>query len=285
MSNCEDMNIVPKPGAKIETKELQHIMLGVLTTFAGFCEKNQLRYYLDAGTLLGAIRHKGFIPWDNDVDVGMPREDYNRLLLLMEGMRDQLDENIVIERPENTIYSFLKIGDRRTRLIEFPEKNPIECYAYIDVFPQDGIRSLNRRAKMVCWMSEKLSLLHWFCKYSIPCWKKNSGMLKRFVAYTGDLLLRDKQCGYRLQMRLINRYIKRNPFDQCAYGTTLVNGEYQKCAPIAYCTRTVDYPFEGRMFKIPETFDEYLTALYGKDYMTPPPEDKRWIHNIECYWR
>ena len=88
MSNCEDMNIVPKPGAKIETKELQHIMLGVLTTFAGFCEKNQLRYYLDAGTLLGAIRHKGFIPWDNDVDVGMPREDYNRLLLLMEGMRD-----------------------------------------------------------------------------------------------------------------------------------------------------------------------------------------------------
>ena len=110
---------------KISLKEHQQIMLEIMTEFADFCENNNLRYFLDAGTLLGAVRHKGFIPWDNDADVCMPRPDFDKLYILLEERNFKINDHLILEKPEDTIYPFFKIGDLRTRMVEFPDSFPV----------------------------------------------------------------------------------------------------------------------------------------------------------------
>ena len=99
---------------EISLREHQLVMLGILKEFAKFCEEHDLSYFLDAGTLLGAVRHHGFIPWDNDLDVCMPRPDFNKFLALLKEKNYRLNDYLVLERPEETIYPFFKIGDTRT---------------------------------------------------------------------------------------------------------------------------------------------------------------------------
>ena len=114
--------------------EQKRVMLNILVEFAKFCDEHDLMYYLDAGTLIGAVRHKGFIPWDDDIDVNMPQKDYDKFIELTRNSKGYLSEHIQVEYPENTIYSFLKISDDRTILVEFPAQNPMEVGVYIDVF-------------------------------------------------------------------------------------------------------------------------------------------------------
>ena len=93
----------------IQLREEQMIMLDIMKAFAEFCEEHKLRYFLDAGTLLGAVRHHGFIPWDNDADVCMPRPDMDKFFSLLEQRNFMLNDHIILERPEDTIFTFFKL--------------------------------------------------------------------------------------------------------------------------------------------------------------------------------
>ena len=126
--------------------ELQQELLKILKWFHGFCVENNLRYYADGGTMLGAVRHKGFIPWDDDVDVCMPREDYNKLISLSAS----LPKPYVLETPQSEakdfLYAFSKIYNTDTTLIEKGKKN-IKRGIYLDVFPLDGLGNSEKEAK------------------------------------------------------------------------------------------------------------------------------------------
>ena len=114
--------------------EIKKIELDILRAFRSFCEKNSLRYFLAYGTLLGAVRHGGFIPWDDDIDVAMPRTDYERFL---KEFRDERYEVYDLSK-KGYFYPFAKLCDTTTVLIEeMSVKNSIGVY--IDIFPMDGI--------------------------------------------------------------------------------------------------------------------------------------------------
>lgn len=269
----------------ISLQKHKKIMLGILKDFVSFCEEHGLKYYLDAGTLLGAVRHKGFIPWDNDMDVCMMRPDYDRMIELLRENGGKLNDHIILEEPEQTIYCFCKLGDTRTKLIEYPDTWPEECYVYIDIFPKDGLGNLSLKTRAVCKISEILGLFHWFNKHSIPYWSAKKRGLKKWIAKLASEIVKDKNRPYRMQQRFIRRYAKKHPLETCEYVTTLVNGEYYRICRKACFEERVLLDFEGERFYGPKGYDEWLRVLYGDDYMTPPPPEKQMVHNIIAFWR
>lgn len=268
--------------------EQKKVMLNILVEFAKFCDEHNLMYYLDAGTLIGAVRHKGFIPWDDDIDVNMPQKDYDKFIELTRKLEGYLTDHIQVEYCEDTTYTFLKISDDRTILVEFPEQNPMEVGVYIDVFPKYGVADKSWKSKMICKVSEILGCMHWFCHYSVYAWTRKDSVYSVSKRLAGKFLspfFKDANWPVRLQDAIMHRYAKRHPLEECKYVTTLTNGEFHKLAPKECFDGFQWLEFEGIKFKGPKDYDTYLHCLYKGDYMQLPPEDKRVQHNNEAYWR
>ena len=122
---------------KMQLREIKDIELDILIAFNKFCQDNNLKYYLSGGTLLGAIRHKGFIPWDDDIDVCMPRPDYERLMKIFPNIYMNKYKLKTISR-KNFICPFAKIIDINTR-VDFKYLNNIDKNLWLDIFPIDGL--------------------------------------------------------------------------------------------------------------------------------------------------
>lgn len=121
---------------ELSLQELKEIEFDILKVFDDFCKENNIRYYLAYGTLLGAIRYKKFIPWDDDVDLLIPRDDYNRMIkLFKDSERYRL---FAFDRNPNFIYPFAKLCDMTTKKDEFGYENGVELGVDIDLFPLDA---------------------------------------------------------------------------------------------------------------------------------------------------
>ncbi len=147
----------------IEIKEMQKIELEILKSFSKICDEHKLRYFLSNGTLLGAIRHKGFIPWDDDIDVYMPRNDYMTFLQLV---GSSLEPHYKLLTPYNSkeyIYTYAKLYDDRTILIEWPDTVRYTIGVYIDIFPVDGLPESIKETKKHFDRLKKLNRLNWLC--------------------------------------------------------------------------------------------------------------------------
>lgn len=268
--------------------EQKHVMLNILVEFVKFCDEHNLMYYLDAGTLIGAVRHQGFIPWDDDVDVNMPQRDYDRFVALTRKANGYLTGHIHVEYPEDTIYPFLKIADNRTILVEFPKQNPMEVGVYIDVFPKYGVMDKSWKSKMICHISQFLGNLHWLCHYSVYAWTRKGsryGTTKRLLGRLLSPCFKGANWPVRIQNSIMHHYAKHHPLETCQYVTTLTNGEFHKLAPKECFDGFQWLEFEGHKFKGPKDYDTYLHCLYQGDYMQLPPEDKREHHFTEVYWK
>lgn len=267
-------------------EEQKQVMLGILHAFADFCDNNRLSYFLDAGTLIGAVRHKGFIPWDDDIDVCMPMKDYDRFVEMMRSRDGKLSENIMVEFTENILYPFLKITDTRTILIEFPDGYPMEVGVYIDVFPKYGVRDESWRSRFACWISEQFYNVKWFSHYSVYEWSRpGKNVFLNGIGWFGKLIMGNAKWPAKLHESYLHFYAKRNPLVKCKYVTTMVKGEFDKIAPKECFEGYELMDFEGFKFKVPVGYDTYLHCLYSGDYMQMPPEDKRIHHETKVYWK
>ena len=251
-------------------RELQCCELNILKAFIEVCEKNQLQYYLGGGTCLGAIRHKGFIPWDDDVDVALPREDYNRFL---EIAQDELPDYYFLQTfitDEEYLGNFAKIRDSRTTFIEASTKNRrINHGVYIDIFPLDYYPEKN---VMLFKLRERLYIARISSEYApetVATASKATHVLQRITR----LLMPDLKKAIRDRDKHIQS-VKTGKY------WTSFCGVYTKkeiLAPECY-GKGVDAEFEGINMKIPARYDEYLTYLYG-DYMTPIPPAQQVGHH------
>lgn len=267
-------------------EEQKQVMIGILKTFSDFCDSNHLSYFLDAGTLIGSVRHHGFIPWDDDMDVCMPMKDYDTFIDLMKKKGGKLSEYVLVEFPEDILYPYLKITDTRTILVEFPDKNPMEVGVYIDVFPKYGIRDNSWRSRLACSISKFLYDIKWFTHYSVFAWRRpGHNIFLKTLAFLGRLTVAKAKWPARLQSWYIHLYAKRNPLEKCKYVTTMVLGEFDKIAPKECFDNYCLMEFEGNSFRIPIDYDTYLHCLYSGDYMQLPPENERVHHTTEVYWK
>lgn len=252
--------------------ELQRRLIDILSWFHKFCKKNDLKYFVLGGTMLGAMRHEGFIPWDDDIDVGMPRNEYEKLISLMGD--DVFDEKFVLEHPlknKNYIYPFCKIYDKTTTLVENAKKK-IKRGIYIDVFPLDGIgnekNEVHDNYKVINKLNMLLTLnIAGFRKGRK--WYKNLGVaLFRLIPMNTDKIIK----------KLIEECSKF-PYDDYTYCGNLVgNWGEREIVPREVMGEPRLYKFENIEVYGAEKADEYLTSLYG-DWRKLPPKEKQVTHH------
>ena len=119
-------------------KEYKHCLLNMMSWLHSFCVRNNIRYYALGGTMLGAARHQGFIPWDDDIDIGVPRKDYEKLAHLLMNTKGRYRIETPRSKAKDFIYTYSKLYDTETTLIE-NSKTPIKRGVFIDIFPLDGL--------------------------------------------------------------------------------------------------------------------------------------------------
>lgn len=266
---------------EVTLDEMKTIMLDMLVYYADFCDKHGLRYYLTGGTLLGAVRHHGYIPWDDDIDVGMPRKDYEKFRELY--ATEPHDPNYVYTDYHNdpTMYvSTGKMYDART-IMEEASSTGARIGVYLDIFPLDNIGDTEEEAKQFTEEALKyrkyLTVRTW--KVNVPgrVWYKNCAvaMIKLFSTHRPviDLIKeQDKFCSSR-QGHGLNGYVG---FVCPAMKQEILKGEW--------FASTRKMPFEGHDLTIPLNYKEVLTVFYGPDYMELPPIEKRVTHHSYKVW-
>jgi len=252
-------------------EEIQRKMLEILVYFKEFCEENQLQFTLCGGTCLGAVRHQGFIPWDDDVDVFMLREDYEKLPLLWQEKADTSRYSCV--RSNETInihHSATEIKDNNTTFINrHSVDSDINHGLMIDVIPIDGIPASRwrRLAQMVDSMI--------YCCFNFQRLPEHKGKLIYYATKLALGVFRSDRIRYKIWKGAEKRI--------CAYGTEKCDlvasfGEGASIMRMRFPTqwfRDVEYlDFEGVPMPVPGHTQEYLTISFG-DYMQLPPEQER----------
>ncbi len=250
-----------------ELRRLQLKTLDMLLRFKQFCDENGLLFYLCGGACIGAVREGGFIKWDDDADVFMPRDDYERLKVLW-----QDDERYALLAPcENKNFGniFTTLVDKSTTCIREQTKNIDMPHSIaIDIFPLDACPSGFKRKL------QKLDALI-YSLYLAQLVPQNHGA---FVKFAGKLLLAlvpSKRLREKLWLAAERRMSRYNKSD-CEYITELCAGPHymQNEYPKEIFESAVLKEFEGELLPVPVGYDRYLTIAFG-DYMTPPPADKQ----------
>lgn len=262
--------------AEVSLEDLKKIELNLLCAIHSFCEENGLRYFLWGGTLLGAIRHDGFIPWDDDIDIAMPREDYEKFVQSFDSPQYGVSSCMTsCDHP----YWFAKAYSKNTLKVEpIFHKNDFLLGLDVDIFPIDSYSSQECVMKSAKWRRFQMR------KTGISLLPTGTGRLKKTIGgfVSRNILFWDanriaqsvnrKAVSYGFNSQGVMLYadsnIKKPLFmDSCWFRS------YQL------------HRFEDAAFYIPEGYDSLLKACYG-DYMTPPPEDKRTTHHsFRAYYK
>ena len=270
--------------SQLGLEERKEIMLRIMKELADYLERNGLRYCLIGGTLIGAIRHKGFIPWDDDMDIGMPMDDYKKFIELTKDkpISDKLYVSSVYNNPDH-IWPMTKVIDTSTCLVEpnvfkkYVKRQEKFCGVYVDVFPLYGVPQNERQRRKYC---NKLVRLYTMAKNSSRMirFKDGYGNRTRKIVYSiCSAPLRIIGLDYFLNR--IVKMVERIPFSEDGYaGFALgIIKDGRDVNPSSMYLDTIDVQFEDIMLKAPREYDSILRNHYG-DYMILPPEDKRRIH-------
>lgn len=245
--------------------EVKKCQLDILDYVADFCENHGIRYWIDCGTLLGAIRHKGYIPWDDDIDIGMLREDYDKFTAAFHDANGKY-QFVCHEKDKTFHLAFGKVLDLDTVLYE-PDENGYKLSVNIDVFVYDNAPEDDRELKR---MFDRRNRLHG---------------VRVYKTYNPILDSRMEKAVWQIRRKIARIFFPGDPV------SLLIDNakRYEKCKTdrvgnftASYrmsCSKRVfdsfvDVEFEGRKYKAPAGYDEWLRSFYG-DYMQLPPVEKR----------
>ena len=250
--------------------EIKQTLLRMAKALLEICKENDLHIYASGGTLLGAVRHGGFIPWDDDIDFHMFRSDYIKLLQIMKGSKDRYKLGCY-ENDRDYVYPFAKFYDSDTLCIENNVDSRFKLGLYIDIFPVDGLGKDVEKAK------EHLKRMTPYVKASILCRGKIKATRMSFAkkAAAGLLKVGCRLYGYRRLLRKVSGLAMEFPMEESEYcGEVVDNTNFKRICPKAWFDKTVLLKFEDMEIPCPIEYDKYLTSFYG-DYMTPPPVEKQ----------
>jgi lipopolysaccharide cholinephosphotransferase len=245
--------------AAVQNKEFR-----ILCAIRDICERNNIDYWLDGGTCLGAVRHGGFIPWDDDIDIAMRREDMPRFA---EAAKRELPEGLFLQTNETDptyTHPMIKVRDMNSLMVEFSDdfSRPYQKGLFVDIFPMIPYPTISRS----------------LCKKIAKGFCKANGIMSKPHTYSWRSVAElfwfgAKRIYYRSLWSLFNIIKKKdtyysNTLAECGYGIMHRQDSIFPTKPIM---------FNGETFRGPANPDAYLKDLYG-DYMQLPPEDKRKGH-------
>ena len=264
----------------IDTEEFKRISLDVLCAVHEFCEENNIKYSLVCGTLIGAIRHKGFIPWDDDIDIYMVREDYNMFISVFPNSYKGTYSLISLECSSQWNCAFAKVYDSRTIMIEDKRTDIKGLGIGIDIFPidqapddEDIWRHYERKRKILRGLYEMKELR----------WRSTRSFFKNIMVEVCSLLL--FPFSSRFWAKCMNSYAQKFNGTASDYYAENCYGLPNNRFPKSDFSHTIDWPFENHTFKIMNGYDDYLNRFYG-DYMQLPPIEKQISHHhYVAYWK
>lgn len=255
-------------------RAIQHTLLGFLKEVDRICRKHGIKYFLGGGTLLGAVRHKGFIPWDDDADVMMLREDYERFLSVLPSELPPYITDQNTDPASHFAFTKLRLDDTVLSTAFTARFDNLHNGVFLDVLAQDQTSAHQRIAKVHMKLTAQLRWLVLNKWRGTPMDANN-----RFVSFVGDVLkvLLPLRLLERMQNRMITRYKNKNTgYLYDSMGRNVERGAY----PAEWLSEAVYVDFEDTKLPIPKEWDRYLTYLYG-DYMDMIPVSERHVsHEI-----
>lgn len=259
---------------RISIEEMKRIQLDMLKDIDSFCKANNITYFLAYGTLLGAVRHKGYIPWDDDIDICMPRPDYERFVFsyINRNQNYQIKE---FRKNKEYGFPFAKVSNENTIMNEYmydADSNGV----YIDVFPLDGFKEKIQLIKFQ-WLNK-------FLNSKKAVLGKNRSLKKNVLIALGKIVLFPLSIHFLLKKmhKIATRYGYLESENVAIFCfSTLKKGVVPRSV-----FETVDTAvFENIKVNAPHDFDRYLTSLYG-NYMALPPVEQRVTHHaFEAWWK
>lgn len=264
--------------------DTQQYILNVVRDVIRILDELQIPYYMQGGTMLGAIRHKGFIPWDDDVDLGIPREDYERLLKQVSPLLPENLELRTYDDESDHHYYFARIVDKRYQIRRMGSLEERLENVWVDLFPLDGMPN-----GVISRQWHKFRLLMTRLKYHLSCFEKvnikrpGRALIERIIIRIAMITRVGKWFNTRKQLDKMDRLLKKYPPESSDYLVNFTGQTSYKFNEMfkkdVYGKKSL-YPFEDLQLVGPERYDAYLTSLYG-DYMTPPRVEDRNAHVSE----
>jgi lipopolysaccharide cholinephosphotransferase len=271
-------------GSERNLNDTQRYILQVLQDVVRVLDELDIPYYMQGGTMLGAIRHDGFIPWDDDVDLGIPRPEYERML---KEVSARLPENLELRTYDDETdhhYYFARIVDKRYQIRRMGSLEERLENVWVDLFPLDGMPN---GAAARTW--HKFRLLMTRLKFHLSCFEKvnikrpGRPLVERVIIKVAMITRVGKWFNTRKQLDKMDRLLKKYPLEESDWIVNFTGQTSYKFNEMfkkdVYGQKT-EYPFESFRLVGPEKYDAYLKSLYG-DYMTPPKVEDRNAHVSE----
>ncbi|MGB6178552.1 LicD family protein [Carnobacterium sp.] len=268
------------PGLNIKIKEAQEVQLEILLEFDRLCKKYGIQYQLFSGTLIGAIRHNGFIPWDDDIDVCMLREEYNRFL---EVSIKELNKNYFLQNyhtDKNFQSQYSKIRKNHTRYVEnLVQDVDMHQGIFIDVFPYDHVRPKTLKGKAQRIAIDQLKLINYCRVMRVNDVEKNRVLriAKKATYYILKVIPKSKMD--RLITKLVCLF--NNKEEKYVGELSISTSKHMYDSFVLkkeFFYDSIDWDFEGYKFPVPRAYDEILTKNYG-NYMEMPPLNEQEPHH------
>ena len=254
---------------QLNEEEIKELELGVMDYIHNLCQKENINYSLAYGTLLGAVRHKGYIPWDDDVDISLKRDEYDKLYQAVLRDNDPIYKVASWENDARYPYPFYRVYDARTVYENNYIENDIDLGICVDVFPFDYYADVNKEMVKL----DTYRRLSVYTLYGIH--SKNAG-LKNIIRYLLVLVFRlTRVKTWNKKMNLLS--MQANDSDSIDY--LMENKRTSTKFEKTLLDKVMDSPFEDRTYKIPEASHQILSAIYGDDFMEIPPVEKRVKHD------
>ena len=262
-----------------DIREIQQMELGIMEYIHEVCQKIGVKYFLAYGSLIGAVRHKGFIPWDDDMDICMLREDYEKLQDYLISNPDERYEVMSYKNSLNYVYPFMKVQDNQTYLLEEDVRIDSNMGIYVDIFPVDGYEDDSVFKDKMTRLIKKRQLS---C-YTFKGITNTKSLLNSLIRYISVIVFyftnTNKYIGG------IDELAKSRKVDDYELVDYLIYKDMHK--PVwkrEWLEQTIMGVFEGKEFMIPKNYHEILTSDYG-DYMQLPPVELRFSHHDFQLWK
>ena len=254
---------------KLDIDEIKEVELGVMDYIHNICREKGINYSLAYGSLLGAVRHRGFIPWDDDLDIALKRDQYDQLYQAILEDNNSIYKVVSWENDSRYPYPFYRVYDSRTIYENNYIQNDIELGICVDVFPFDDYKDVNKEIT-------KLDMYRRLSVYTLYGIRNKEAGIKNIVRYL--MLVAFRLTRVKTWNKKLNDCSKA-PVNSEYIDYLMESKKYSTKLDAKALDEVVECRFEDRVYNIPKDYDHILTTIYGSDYMEIPPLEKRIQHD------